>query len=272
MRKIPTGRGKDRPKDTRCYVPGFLDDATQHAVDQQQLGILPVLAVASVASKLPLASMFKTPSDKRAKKVIGPVIASANSGNLTAVAVMDNRRRVGGAGIASERAVWQNGFNQVTGAVRAVYDPIASRILGSIPSGYKGPEEAAAYALANPQGPPAAGTSAPPTQGVPTPQQPSVLPPPAQPALPGYQPPAYQPPSYQPPNITITMPGASGGGTVPQSTEALPGGETPATDALAKPPVKASLADMFGGGSMTPMFIAGAGLFILSQMLGKKRR
>jgi hypothetical protein len=266
-KKIPTGRGKDRPKDTRCYVPGYLDDATQHAVDQQQLGLVPLAIAGAVASKLPLASMFKTPSDKRAKKVIGPVIASANSGNLTAVAVMDNRRRIGGAGIASERAVWQNGFNQVTGAVRAVYDPIASKILGSIPSGYKGPEEAAAYALAHPQGPPTAGTGTGPTQGVPGPQQPGVLPQPAQPSTPG-----YQPPTSGGPNITITMPGASGGGTVPQSTEALPGGETPATDALAKPPAKASLADMFGGGSMGPMILAGAGLFIISQVMGTKRR
>lgn len=88
---------------------------------------------------------LKTPSEKRAASVIGPVIASANGGNLNAVAILDSRRSIG---ISVERAVWQKGFDQVLSAVRASYDPQRSALLASIPgSAQVGPEAAAAWAL-----------------------------------------------------------------------------------------------------------------------------
>jgi hypothetical protein len=114
---------------------------------------------------------LKTPSEKRARKVIPGVVASANSGNLTAVAVMDNRRRIGGAGIAKERAEWEKGFSQVSAPVKASYIPVAGRLLASIPSGYKGPEEAAQYALANPQGVPQQSVTVTPSVGPAIPAQ-----------------------------------------------------------------------------------------------------
>lgn len=65
-------------------------------------------AVSSVAKR------FKTPSDKRAKKVLPGVVSAALAGNLLAIKVLDERRS--GHGIASERAVWSGGYNQVASA------------------------------------------------------------------------------------------------------------------------------------------------------------
>lgn len=88
---------------------------------------------------------FTTPSEKRAANVIGPVVASANNGNLNAVAILDSRRSLG---IVDERAVWAKGFNQVLPAIRAVYDPQRNALVASIPaSAQKSPEAAASWAL-----------------------------------------------------------------------------------------------------------------------------
>jgi hypothetical protein len=106
-----------------------------------------VLGAASVVKKLNIAPKvsFATPSEKRAAKVIGPVIASANGGNLRAVAVLDSRRTIG---IAKEQRVWGDGFAKVSPDVLAQYLPNRSALIAAIPAGAQSnPEAAAAYAL-----------------------------------------------------------------------------------------------------------------------------
>lgn len=60
-----------------------------------------------------LSKRFRTPSDKRAKRVLGGVVSAALDGNLVAIKVLAERRYNPPTGIASERAVWQSGYNQV---------------------------------------------------------------------------------------------------------------------------------------------------------------
>jgi hypothetical protein len=115
-------------------------------------GIAPVV-VGSIASLATggrvLGISFKTPSEKRAAKVLGGVVNSANAGNLNAVAILDSRRYIG---IAKERAVWSGGFNRVSSSVRAAYDPMAAALKAGIPaSAQSGPEAAAQWALSNPR-------------------------------------------------------------------------------------------------------------------------
>lgn len=254
-----------KPKGTRCYVPGYVDEGAQFIIDQSQLGIAPLAIAAKAFSVIPGIS-FKTPSEKRARKVIPGVVSSANSGNLVAVAVMDNRRRIGGAGIAKERAEWQKGFDQVIPAVRAVYDPIASKVLASIPSGYPGPEAAAQYATQTVKGP---SDFTAPQAGQPAISQPPIA----------QQPVVIQQPSgggINLPPINISIP-APPSGTLPTPTTSLPGGEPQVPDDVSQPkdtsqPPKMNLADMFGGeGQMGKLILAGTGLYILAQVMGKRR-
>lgn len=114
-----------------------------YATRDEGLGVAPI--VAGIATKVFGGISFKTPSEKRAAKVIGPVIAAANQGNLRAVAILDSRRDLG---IAKERAVWANGFSKVSPSVLAVYGPQRAAIVAAIPASAKsGPEAAASWAL-----------------------------------------------------------------------------------------------------------------------------
>lgn len=71
-----------------------------------------VLAAAGAVSGI--AKRFKTPSEKRAKKVLPGVVSAALAGNLLAIKVLDERRTR--AGIEKERAVWRGGYTQVAQA------------------------------------------------------------------------------------------------------------------------------------------------------------
>lgn len=265
VKRVVAAKKQPKPKGTRCYVPGYCDEASQFIIDQSQLGIAPLAIAAKAVSIIPGIS-FKTPSEKRARKVIPGVVASANNGNLVAVAVMDNRRRIGGAGIAKERAEWQKGFDSVVQSVRAVYDPIANRVLASIPSGYKGPEEAAQYATQVVKGP---SDFAAPQAGQPT-QQPVVQ----QPVV---QQPASGGGGFTLPPINISVPAPAPSGTLPVPATSLPGGESQVPEEVAKGAAdqqgtQPGLASMFGGGDqMTKLILAGTGLYILAQVMGKRR-
>lgn len=219
QQKVKTGRGKDRPQSTRCYVPGFLNDDQQTRVDNQQLGLTvqaPIVGNVNVS--------LKKPSEKKARDVIPGVVGSANGGNLSAVAILDTRRNIG---IAKERAEWAKGFSQVSQSVLAVYGPIASRVRGSIPvSAQKGPKEAAAWALANPQGPPAPSGSSQAQSPSPTITQPYTQVPMPQPGVVAIG------PSAQPEYILPTPPSQ------------LPGGSTDVPAQVAQP----GQADVTGGG------------------------
>jgi len=105
------------------------------------------LTVQTPVAKLSLS--LKTPSEKRAAAVMGPVVAAANGGNLNAVAILDTRRSIG---IGAERAVWSSGYNQVLGSVLQTYLPQRGTIVASIPaSAQSSPEAAASWALNTPQ-------------------------------------------------------------------------------------------------------------------------
>lgn len=94
------------------------------------------------------------PSDKRAAAVMGGVIQSALTGNLTAVKCLDERRTspsfTAPFGISSERAVWNSGYQQVvTTKPELVAQYSANR--SKIPAiDHTNPETAAASALARP--------------------------------------------------------------------------------------------------------------------------
>jgi len=124
----------------------------RHYESSKSLGIAPLI----VATALPsikkvigkVGVSFATPSEKRAARVIGPVVQAANAGNLNAVAILDSRRSIG---IDKERAVWAQGFSQVTPQVLAVYSPHRSDLIAAIPeSAQAGPEAAASWALQSP--------------------------------------------------------------------------------------------------------------------------
>jgi len=97
---------------------------------------------------------FAKPSDKRAAAVMGGVIQSALTGNLTALKCLDERRTkpsfTAPIGISSERAVWEQGYQQaVTTKPELVAQYSANR--SRIPAiDHSSPETAAASALARP--------------------------------------------------------------------------------------------------------------------------
>lgn len=112
-----------------------------------QFGLVPAIAAPLISKVAPKIS-FKTPSDKRAERVLGGVVSAANSGNLNAVAILDTRRNIG---IAAERAVWAKGYAQLSSAVLAAYTPNRAAIIAAIPaSAQKSPEAAAAWATGTP--------------------------------------------------------------------------------------------------------------------------
>lgn len=113
-------------------------------------------AVTSIASTVAsgVHISFKTPSDKRAAKVLPSVVQSALSGNLTALKCLDERRGPPGpptqVGVAAERAVWAGGYNQVVTQrpdLLALYQANKAKIPAV---NHSSPEAAAQSALANP--------------------------------------------------------------------------------------------------------------------------
>jgi hypothetical protein len=99
----------------------------------------------AVAKKAGVHISLKTPSEKRARKVIPAVVASANSGNMAAVAILDRRRT--SAGIQKERNEWEHGYSQIAASVLAKYLPDRAKYLAAIPaSAQASPEAAASYA------------------------------------------------------------------------------------------------------------------------------
>lgn len=70
--------------------------------------------VAAVAEKIG-GKLFKTPSEKRAAKVAGSLVASAVSGNLTAAKAIEERQEFG---IAKERSVWRSAWAQVPAKIK----------------------------------------------------------------------------------------------------------------------------------------------------------
>lgn len=107
---------------------------------------MPFLAIASAGAQVAKFAgvSFKTPSEKRAAKVIPGVVSAANAGTMAAVAILDTRRNIG---IAKERAEWAKGFAQVSASVLAAYTPNRAKWVDSIPSSAQaGPEAAASYA------------------------------------------------------------------------------------------------------------------------------
>jgi hypothetical protein len=98
----------------------------------------PVSAVSTV-----LGIHFGASSDSKARSVLPQVVASANTGNLVAVAILDTRRTFG---ISAERAVWASGYQQVNPGILAGYLPVRDKVIATIPqSAQAGPIEAAAY-------------------------------------------------------------------------------------------------------------------------------
>lgn len=108
--------------------------------------------VTSIASGFGVS--FKTPSDKRAAKVLPSVVQSALAGNLTALRCLDERRGPPGpptqVGVAAERAVWAGGYSQVV-TQRPDLLTLYNANKGNIPAiNHSSPEAAAASALAQP--------------------------------------------------------------------------------------------------------------------------
>jgi len=90
---------------------------------------LPVAFAASFVGGL--GKRFKTPSEKRARKVIPPLVSAANLGNMRAVAVIDVRR---GSGISKERAEWVKAYGQINATALAAYAPQRSKLLAEMPT------------------------------------------------------------------------------------------------------------------------------------------
>lgn len=243
---------RDRPQGTRCYVPGYLNDADQFRVDG--IGIAP-LAVAAIAKRV-LRISFKKPSGKRAAAVIGGVINSALGGNLTAVKCLWERRNI--AGIAKERAVWASGLNKVT-SQKPELITLMTRYFSLIPAiDHSSPESAARTAIERVYTGPQPGSMLPGQPGpisVITPVGPSV-PTPGAPGtisiLPPYTPPWFGPPTTGPAPVGPPVPGYP---------------EIPAEPTV--PPV--AQAGMFGGFDMGKMLIPGLVLLGISMLSGKRR-
>jgi hypothetical protein len=84
----------------------------------------------------------KTPSEKRAGKVVGGVLSSALQGNLTAVKCIRDRTTFG---ISAERAVWNTALQQIP---RELLDQ-AVKYAAQIPAvDHSTPESAASTAIA----------------------------------------------------------------------------------------------------------------------------
>lgn len=102
---------------------------------------LPAAAALAAASKLGLGGLFKTPSEKRAGKVVGAVVASAVNGNLTAAKAILERTEIG---ISKERAVWRSAWAQVPQKVKTLLKQYGELVPGV---DHTNPETAAETAL-----------------------------------------------------------------------------------------------------------------------------
>lgn len=111
---------------------------------------------AAVAIAQPILSgiSFKPSSESRANKVIGGVIQSALTGNLTALKCCDERRGPPGpptqVGVAAERAVWAKGYQQIVTTKPELLTQYNNNKNKIPPIDHSSPERAAASALANP--------------------------------------------------------------------------------------------------------------------------
>jgi hypothetical protein len=102
----------------------------------------PLPAAIALATKIPgLGGLLKTPSEKRAAKIVGAVVASAVSGNLTAAKAIDERTSIG---IVKERAVWRAAWAQVPKKIKDLLKKYAELVPGV---DHTSPETAADSAL-----------------------------------------------------------------------------------------------------------------------------
>jgi hypothetical protein len=193
------------------YVPAAPPPVKGKGKRPSGLGALPILAVSAGAGIL--KGITKTPSEKRAAKVLPAVVASAMGGNLTALKAMKDRSTFG---ISKERAVWLGGYNKVASARPDLVAALAANLRFIPRIDNSTPESAASSAIANAYFAPA-GTPKP-TQGT-TPAAPGA---PGAGAGPGptsvtTQGPSgpivtMQPPpvlTYQPPDGGFQIPGAT---------------------------------------------------------------
>lgn len=190
---MPTQRGRVKmrtqlkPPGTRCYVPGYADDATQFAIDQSQLGIAPIAVAGGVARLATggrvLGISFKGPAHKRAAKQAPALYQRAIAGDNAALAELERLSRQ--AATSKAKAIFRQWYDKAVAAG-------AGKVQATAPA-------------------PAAG-------------QPAMAPPaPAPPSPSGVTPPTV--PTIGP--ITVTLPGASSPQYLPAPPSTLPGGESP---------------------------------------------
>lgn len=181
-------RPQAKPPGTRCYVPGYVDDATQFAIDQSQLGVAPaVVGVASGAVKLAtggrvLGVSFKTPAHKRAAKEAPALYQRAIAGDNAALVELERLSRQ--AATSKAKAIFRQWYDKAIAAG-------AGKVQATAPA--------------------------------PAPGQPAIAPPaaPAPPPPSGVTPPSV--PTIGP--ITVTLPQAPSPGYIPAPPSTLPGGE-----------------------------------------------
>lgn len=101
----------------------------------------------AISTPIGTVKITTTSSAARASKVIGGVIQSALNGNLTAFKCLSERRTIG---VADERAVWAQGYNQVVTSKPELLAQYNNNINRIPPIDQSSPERAAASALANP--------------------------------------------------------------------------------------------------------------------------
>jgi hypothetical protein len=85
---------------------------------EKGFGIIPAVVVPVAVGAL---SHLGPSSGSLAEKAVPDVVASANSGNLVAVQVIDFKRGLTSGVVASERAVWQNAWGQIAPNVMQAY-------------------------------------------------------------------------------------------------------------------------------------------------------
>lgn len=104
-RKVP-----DRPAGTRLFVPGFNDDATQFKVDQGNLGIAPLVAVA--AAKPLLSKIHIGPKFTKANHV-QRFIQADGSGNIGLAQQLVDQAYAHTTQSIPDRQDWINILNQM---------------------------------------------------------------------------------------------------------------------------------------------------------------
>ncbi len=109
-------RPQPKPPGTRCYVPGFLSDADQFAIDQSQLGIAP-LAVASAGAGLFRRGAFKTPAHKVAAKQGPQLKARAIAGDNAALVELERLSRQ--SATSKSKAIYLRYYNEAVAAIGA---------------------------------------------------------------------------------------------------------------------------------------------------------